>query len=123
MTPVAWDGEVPTARPAGEIFRRLIRRKKFYEKGKFGPLCAAWARVVGEGVAERTSLKSYREGRLLVEVDSPVLLQELSGFMTRSLLEELRRTPEGRDVAEVRFCLRGSRAGASRSGPRTGARG
>ncbi len=90
----------------GEVLNRVLRRKRFYEKSKFGGLVDAWRDVVGEALAGQTSITSYSQGLLKVEVDSPVLLQELAGFLTPVLLQQMRSTEAGRDVAEIRFCLR-----------------
>jgi len=94
------------AKAFGEVLGGVLRRKRFYEKTKFGGLVDAWRDVVGEALAEQTSISSYAHGLLKVEVDSSVLLQELAGFLTPVLLQQMRSTKAGRDVAGIRFCLR-----------------
>jgi hypothetical protein len=93
------------ARPFGAIAKELLRRKKFQEKGRYGALEATWRELVGEELALRTCIASVRAGELEIAVDSPVLLQELDGFMKNQLLGALRATDAGRDVAVLRFRL------------------
>jgi len=93
------------ARPLGEILRGLLRRKRSREKGKYRALVDAWRGMVGDGVAGRTRIRSFAEGELVIEVDSPVLLHELNSFMKAQLLSGFQATGAGRDVAAVRFCL------------------
>lgn len=94
-----------SARKFGDVLERLLKEKRFYEKSKFGALSGAWREVVGDEIAARTKIVSYQHGRLRVEVDSSILLQELSGFMEHTILGELQQKSGGKDVAEIRFCL------------------
>jgi len=93
------------ARSMGDILKPLLRRKKLEEKGKFKALANSWRAVVGEAVASRSRIRAFKQGILIVEVDSPVLLHELSSFQRQRLLLSMQATAAGRDVAEVRFCL------------------
>jgi len=103
----AGQGAMPEggAKPFGDLLKGLMRRKRFRQRAKYGRLAQAWEGVVGEQVAGRTRIAGFREGVLLVEVSSPVLLQELHGFLRPVLLEQLRRTEGGRDVASIEFRL------------------
>lgn len=93
------------ARPLGPIAKEILRRKKFLEKGRYGALEAAWRDLVGEELACRTRIESFRDGQLEIAVDSSVLLQELDGFMRTQLLDALKATDAGRDAAGLRFRL------------------
>ena len=92
-------------RRAGEVLDALLRAKRFYERKRYGVLVEAWRLAVGEQIAEHTRIGAFDRGRLVVEVDSPVLLQELRGFMEGAILEQLRAAPGGAEVAELRFRL------------------
>jgi predicted nucleic acid-binding Zn ribbon protein len=94
-----------SARKFGDVLKRLLKEKRFYEKSKFGALSEAWREVVGDEIAARTKIVSYQHGYLRVEVDSSILMQELSGFMEHTILQELQQTTGGEDVAGIRFCL------------------
>ena len=104
------------ARPIGEVIRKIVRRKRFFEKGKYGSLVAAWSELVGEQIANRTRIRSFKGGQLVIEVDSAVLLHELSSFMKEQLLAGLQTTEAGRDVANLRFCLGNTIADAGLGG-------
>lgn len=94
-----------SARKFGAVLKKLLKTKRFYEKSKYGALSEAWRKVVGEEIASSTKIVSHQHGVVRVEVDSSVLLQELSGFMKQTILQELQQTSGGEDVAEIRFCL------------------
>jgi predicted nucleic acid-binding Zn ribbon protein len=98
-------GRSGASRPIGEIIEALVRRKRFYEKSKYGRLVDAWTELVGEVIAERTRISSFKEGELVVAVDSSVLLHELTGFLREQLLAGIQGTKAGRDVARIRFRL------------------
>ena len=108
----------PAAKTAGAVARRIMRAKRFYQRSRYGGLSEAWRQaateVVGEEVARRTRVGDVQHGRVIVEVDCPVLLQELSGFMQRELLSRLQALPGGEDAAELRFRM--GRATGNRKG-------
>ena len=95
----------PQAVPIGQVLRRLLKRKRFYQKRKYRGLVAAWTEVVDEFTAEHTRISGYAEGTVTVDVDSSVLLQELSAFMKHDLLQRMQQEDSGRDVAALRFRL------------------
>jgi predicted nucleic acid-binding Zn ribbon protein len=68
-------------------------------------LAAEWRAAVGEEIAAHTRVAGLAGGRLRVEVDSSALLQELSTFYRRSILESLRAGKIGRAIVEVQFKL------------------
>ncbi len=104
-------------RPLGEILRALIGRKRFREKGRYSGLLTAWRQTVGEGVADQSRIRVFRDGKLVVEVDSPTLLHELNGFLKQELLTGLQATKAGRDVVELRLCLASGRRPPERIEP------
>ncbi len=92
-------------RTLGEVLKELLREKTFHQKGRHTALSDAWAAIVGEAIAERTRIRSFEGGELVVEVNSPVLLHELNGFMREQLLSAIQQRRAGRDVAALKFCL------------------
>ncbi len=102
-------GAVSTRR-LGEVLKRLLKSKRFYQRRKYGALVGAWQCTAGEEIAAHCRIAAFEHGRLLVEVDEPILLHELAGFMRSTVLSELQGTPGGEDVAELRFRLGPSRA-------------
>ena len=63
----------------------------------------AWREVVGENVASRTRLGSFRRGRLVVEVGSAALLHELQNFQKTDILGRLQLAHPTPWIAEIRF--------------------
>jgi len=98
-------GAGPEARPFGEIARELLKHKRFHEKGRFGPLSDQWRALVGEELAARTRICAFKDGVLVVDVESSVLLQELTGFLKGQLLAGLQASAAGRDVVDLRLKL------------------
>jgi hypothetical protein len=96
-------------RRLGDVLTRLLKAKRFSQKGRYGALSLAWRQVVeevlGEECAGQTRVGSFSHGRVMVEVEGPVLLQELSSFLRQKLLERLRSHPGAEDVADLRFRL------------------
>ncbi|MHC5034350.1 MAG: DciA family protein, partial [Planctomycetota bacterium] len=91
--------------PVGQIASELLRRKKFQEKGKYAALAEEWQQVVGPSVAARTRIRAFKDGRLVIEVTSSVLLHELNSFLKEQLLSALQETEAARDVAGIQFRL------------------
>jgi predicted nucleic acid-binding Zn ribbon protein len=66
-----------------------------------------WAAAVGPQVAPHSRVRGLRRGILEVEVDSAVLLHEMTQFHKRRILEQIRERLPGRPVHDLRV-----RAGA-----------
>lgn len=95
----------------GDMLTALLKKKRFREKGKYLALSDAWHKVaadaIGEENAGRTRVSGFRHGRVTVDVECPVLLQELGGFLRTGLLALLRESRGGEDVVDLRFRMRG----------------
>ncbi len=86
-----------------QVAEKVIKKKKFNCKGKYGKLLEAWKNVVGPEIYENTRLISYSHGKLKVGVISPILLHELKSFMRQTIREELKNTVGGEDIVDVFF--------------------
>jgi predicted nucleic acid-binding Zn ribbon protein len=95
----------PKAVPLGDVLRKLMKRMRRMDRGKFSGLQRAWSEMVGEQISERTRVAGFRDGQLTIEVDSPVLMHELTSFMKQNLLTGMQQTEKGADVARIRFRL------------------
>jgi predicted nucleic acid-binding Zn ribbon protein len=66
----------------------------------------AWCEIVGPDVVRHTRLgRAIRRGVLRVEVDSPAVLAELSGFRKGELLKGLQERIRRKHIEEIRFKL------------------
>ncbi|MFO0843927.1 MAG: DUF721 domain-containing protein [Gemmataceae bacterium] len=63
----------------------------------------AWAEVAGERFAPHTRVGALRRGVLEVQVGNAVLLQELTQFHRRPLLERLRARLPDTPITDLRF--------------------
>ena len=73
------------------------------EAGKLG---RAWVEVVGPELARRTRVVGpLRGGVLRIEVDSPALLSELSGFESERLHQQMRERFKRSYVRKLKFQL------------------
>ena len=63
----------------------------------------AWADVAGEQFAPHTRVGALRRGVLEVQVGNAVLLQELTHYHRRRLLEQLRARLPGTPITDLRF--------------------
>ncbi len=93
----------------GDVMKRLVRRKRIRERSRYGAVVKAWREVAGENIADQTRVADFSDGTLVVEVESSVLMQELSGYMKPNLLQQLKDTEAGRDIFELRFRLGGDK--------------
>jgi len=72
-----------------------------------------WRQVVGEGIANKSQVSSYKRGVLMVQVESTPLAAELANFARQTLLKELAsRGLEG--IHDIKFKTAARPAGGSR---------
>ena len=88
----------------GEILSRLFTARGWGRRQGRLHLERAWAEVSREVAPEgQTRVGALRRGVLEVEVGNAVLLQELSHFHKRRLLEALRRRLPDTPLTDLRF--------------------
>jgi hypothetical protein len=97
------------ARAFGDVLRKVMRGPGMRARGRLRALNRAWDELVGESIAAQTRIRSFGNGQLVVEVDSSVLLHELSGFLAPQLVDGLQAAKAGRDIVKLRFCLMATR--------------
>ena len=87
----------------GEILSRLFTARGWGRRQDRLHLEQVWAEVAGEAVASSTQVSHLRRGVLEVIVGNAVLLQELTHFHKRQLLQELRKRLENVQLLDLRF--------------------
>jgi predicted nucleic acid-binding Zn ribbon protein len=87
----------------GEILSRLFTARGWGRRQDRLHLENAWAEVAGPRIASHTRVGNLRRGVLEVQVGNAVLLQELSSFHKRHLLEQLRRRLPNTPIGDLRF--------------------
>ena len=89
--------------PIGEILSRVFTARGWGRKQDRLRLERAWADAAGPEFAPHTRVNGLRRGVLEVEVNSPVLLQELAHYHKRKLLGRLRERLTGTTLTDLRF--------------------
>ena len=88
-------------REVKEIVKEAFRKFNLGEESQ--KLFAIWQEELG-GLAKHAQIRNFREGKLLVEVDNPVYMQELSA-RRKSIIEKVNKRMGKRFIGEVRFRL------------------
>lgn len=88
-------------REVKEIVKETFQKFNLGEESQ--KLFAIWQEELG-GLAKHAQIGKFREGKLLVEVDNPVYMQELSA-KRRSIMEKVNKRMGKRFIVEVRFRL------------------
>jgi hypothetical protein len=93
----------PGPEPFGEILSRLFASRGWGRQQERLRLEKAWSEAAGNEWIEETRVAVLRRNVLEIEVRSPVLLQELSQFHKRRLLEAIRGILKGVTIKDLRF--------------------
>ena len=96
------------AQPIGEILKSVVRDLGLAQKSSEQRAVIEWPDVVGHRIAEHARAMRVDEGRLFVEVDSPVWSQELT-LMRREILRQLNDRIGRKAINNVHFVLGGAR--------------
>ena len=93
----------PGPEKIGEILSRLFAQRGWGRRSARQQLEDAWTKVVEPAHQPHTRVASLRRSVLEIEVNDSVLLQELSSFHRRKLLEKLKTTLPSSGIKELRF--------------------
>lgn len=97
------NGPDPGTESLGEILAQLIAARGWGRRQARLHLEQAWAAALGPEQLAHTRVLALRRGVLEVEVNSPVLLQELASYHKRKLLAKLRECLPNQTLTDVRF--------------------
>ncbi|MBY0228905.1 MAG: DUF721 domain-containing protein [Gemmataceae bacterium] len=89
--------------PLKEVLSQLFTARGWGRRQARLHLERAWAASAGEEIAARTRVLALRRSTLDIEVDGPVLMQELASFHKRRLLTELRKRLPGTTLTDLKF--------------------
>lgn len=89
--------------PLGEILSRLFAARGWGRKQERLQLERAWAEAVGTEYASTTRVSTLKRNVLEVEVRGAILLQELSQFHKRRILQSLRTLLSSVKITDIRF--------------------
>ena len=87
----------------GEVLSRLFTAKGWGRKQDRLHLEKAWVESAGPEFAPQTRVANLRKGVLEITVGNAVLLQELTHYHRRRLLEQLRSRLPNTPITDLRF--------------------
>ena len=89
-----------------EAIASFMERSGLGRQGLQDQVSRTWCEIVGPETARHTRLsRTIRQGVLRVEVDSPALLAELSGFRKPEILQALQEKVRRKHIEDIRFKL------------------
>ncbi|MCA8955054.1 MAG: DUF721 domain-containing protein [Planctomycetes bacterium] len=91
---------------AGDLLKGIIREVK--AESRRGDLVDALEQVLGEQQSTHCTVRGFRSGKLVVEVDSSPLYAELSGFRREEIRERMNEILTKRKVASITFRMGGT---------------
>jgi predicted nucleic acid-binding Zn ribbon protein len=86
-----------------EVLARLFTARGWGRRQDRLRLEQVWAEAIGPEKEAQTRVAGLRRGVLEIEVGNAVLLQELTHFLKRKLLEQVRLRLPGVTVMDLRF--------------------
>lgn len=89
--------------PLREVLARMIAARGWGRRQARLHLERAWAAAIGPEHQAHTRVLGMRRGVLEIEVNTPVLMQELASYHKRKLLAKLREQLPNHTVTDVRF--------------------
>ena len=93
----------PDAEPIKEILARLFTARGWGRRQGRLQWERAWSDAIGAEYAASTRVLGLKRGVFEVEAASAVIVQELTHYHKRRLLEALRAKLPGQTIKEVRF--------------------
>src|SRR3954452_3543844 len=93
----------PGPEKLGDILGRLFTQRGWGRRSARQQLEHGWASVVEPAHQPHTRVAALRRGTLDIEVNDAVLLQELSSFHRKKLLEKVKKALPNLAIRELRF--------------------
>lgn len=93
----------PGPEPLGDILGKLFAARGWGRRSARMQLERAWAEVADERQRQASRVVQLKRGVFEVEVNDSIVLQEMSNFGKRRLLDKLKKQLPGTPIAELRF--------------------
>lgn len=94
---------IPTGSPASELVPRVMKKLGLEHRLQQSQVFFLWPEIVGTDIARHAQPVSLRNGLLVVTVDHPVWLQELSRFHKPLLLQKVQGRIGKKAVRDICF--------------------
>lgn len=102
MAPIIYKPD-PGPENLKEVLGRMFTLRGWGRRSGRAHLENAWAKAVDEAAQNRTRIVSLKRGVIEVEVNDAILLQELTSFHRRRLLEVLKKSLPNESVKDLKF--------------------
>src|SRR5262245_3309964 len=93
----------PRPRKLGDVPAEIFTARGWGRRSARLQLEKAWADVVEPRFRDHTRVLLVRKGVLEIEVNQAIVMQELSSFHKRKLLEKMQRALPSTPINELRF--------------------
>ena len=94
---------IPTGNPASQLVPQVMKKLGLEQRLRESQVSFQWPEIVGTEVAHHAQPVSLRNGLLVVAVDHPVWLQELSRYHKPLLLQKVQQRVGKKAVRDIRF--------------------
>ena len=89
--------------PASELVPEVMKKLGLEQRLQQSQVFFRWTEIVGTDIAHHAQPVSLRNGLLVVSVDHPVWLQELSLYHKKLILQKVQKCVGKNAVRDIRF--------------------
>ncbi len=97
----------PTEKSAETVFTQLLKSIRLDQRRSEGEIISAWNKLVSPSITEHAQPVELRRKTLVVEVDSPVWMDEIKRFHSREILQKLQTSFGKARIANLMFRISG----------------
>lgn len=94
-------------KPASAVFSQLLKSIKLDQRRSEGEIISAWNKLVSPAITAHAQPVELRRRTLVVEVDSPVWMDEIKRFHSREILQKLQTSFGKARIANLMFRIGG----------------
>ena len=87
----------------GRLLDLVVRRRGIAEKSGQQELNTMWAKVAGERIGQRSSVRRLRDGVLEIGVRNGAVLEELSSYLKHDLLAAIQSGHSEFNIRSLKF--------------------
>jgi len=95
--------DVPAGSPASQLVTEVMKKLGLDQRLQQSQVLFLWPQIVGAQIATHAQPVSLRNGLLVVGVDHPVWLQELSRYYKPLILQKVQDRLGKKVVRDIRF--------------------
>ncbi len=101
--PFGTSPNIPTGSPASQLVPQVMKKLGLEQRLQQSQVFFLWPEVVGSDIARHAQPVSLRNGLLVVTVDHPVWLQELSRYHKPLMLQKVQERIGKKAVRDICF--------------------